>query len=235
MTAIRSSLNNLLHLFFPHVCVGCGSDTLDGKHHLCLRCLSQLPATNFFAQPGNPVEERFYGRIALESGGAAYFFSKDSLLQALLYELKYKGNKEIGYFLGKLMGKFLVNNDRFKDVDAMLPLPLNLKRQKKRGYNQAVALCNGIASLWNRPVIENAVVRNINTETQTRKGITNRWENMDGVFAIADIDSIKHKHLLLVDDVVTSGASLEACGSTILKVDGTKLSIATLATPIGSF
>ena len=235
MIFIQSAINSLIHLFFPHVCIGCGSDILDNKHHLCLRCLSQLPETNFFDKANNPVEQRFFGRINIKNAGAGYFFTKNSLLQTLLFELKYKGNKEIGFYLGQLLGKFLINNDRFKHVDALIPLPLHLIREKKRGYNQASVLCNGIASVWKKPVIEQAVIRKINTETQTQRGIINRWENMDGVFAIAEPFIIKNKHLLLVDDVVTTGASLEACGSEILKVTGTKLSIATLATPISAF
>jgi ComF family protein len=131
--------------------------------------------------------------------------------------------------MGTLLGGFLANNDRFAEVDALVPLPLNPKREKKRGYNQATALCNGIASVWNKPVIDKVAIRKIYTETQTKKGRITRWENMDGVFAIANPSTIANKHILLVDDVVTTGASLEACGAEILKVPGTTLSIATLA------
>lgn len=226
---MKSLLSDFSHLFFPHVCIGCGSDILDDKHQLCLRCISELPVTNFFSQPGNPVEKTFYGRMQVRNGGSGYFFTKDSLLQTLIYELKYKGNKDIGNYLGQLLGKFLVYNNRFEDVDVLVPLPLNPKREKKRGYNQAAALCAGIATVWKKPIIDKAVVRKVYTETQTRRGRITRWENMEGVFAVADDSALKNKHILLVDDVITTGASLEACGSEILKVAGTTLSIATLA------
>lgn len=229
MLKIQSSLTDFIHLIFPHVCTGCGSDILNNNHQLCLRCLSELPATNFFAQPGNPVEKKFYGRLQVRNGGAAYFFTKDSLLETLIYELKYKGNKDIGFYLGQLLAKFLANDKRFGDVDALVPLPLNPKREKKRGYNQATALCNGIASVCNRPVLDKTVVRKVNTETQTHRGRITRWENMEGVFAVANVSAIENKHILLVDDVITTGASLEACGSEILKAEGVTLSIATLA------
>lgn len=226
---IQPSFNDFIHLFFPHVCIGCGSDILDSKHSLCLRCLSELPVTNFFEQPGNPVEKKFYGRLPVRNGGSGYFFTKDSLLETLIYELKYKGNKDVGFYLGQLLARFLADNNRFAGVDILVPLPLNPRREKKRGYNQATALCNGIASVWKKPVMDKTVIRKVNTETQTHRGRITRWENMEGVFAVSEPSLLQNKHILLVDDVITTGASLEACGSEILKVPGATLSIATLA------
>ena len=229
MIKLQSSLNDLLHLFFPHTCVGCGSDVLDQQQLLCLRCLNELPATNFFDQPGNPVEQVFYGRIPVQNAGAGYFFTKDSLIKNIIAQLKYRGNREIGVYLGKLIGNLLQNSPRFAGVDVLVPLPLNPRREKKRGYNQATAICNGIASVWNKPVSENNAIRKVYTETQTHKNRVSRWQNMDGIFAINDPSLLQNKHVLLVDDVVTTGATLEACGSEILKISGTTLSIATLA------
>jgi ComF family protein len=219
----------MLHLFFPHTCVGCGTDVIDHDQLLCLHCLNHLPATNFFNQPNNPVEQVFYGRIPVANAGAGYFFTKDSLLQNLIVQLKYKGNKQIGFYLGQLLGNFLIKCDRFKQVDGLVPLPLNPRREKNRGYNQATMLCNGISSVWKKPVIDKAVVRRVYTETQTHKGRISRWENMDGIFEVVNLSALENKHILLVDDVVTTGATLEACGSEILKVPGTTLSVATLA------
>jgi ComF family protein len=229
MQLIQSSFKHLVHLFYPHICTGCGSDILGDQQQLCLHCLHDLPSTNFFNQPRNPVEQIFYGRLPIVHAAAGYFFTKQSLLQHLLIQLKYRGNQEIGFYLGQLLGNLIAASNAYQHVDAMIPLPLNPRKQKMRGYNQATALCKGIASVTNIPVIENIVVRKVYTETQTHMGRINRWENMDGVFAIRDIAQLEHKHLLLVDDVVTTGATLEACGSEILKVDGTSLSIGTLA------
>jgi ComF family protein len=219
----------MLHLFFPHTCAGCGTDVIDHDQLLCLHCLNDLPATNFFNQPNNPVEQVFYGRIPVANAAAGYFFTKDSLLQNLIVQLKYRGNKQIGFYLGQLLGNFLIKSDRFRDVTALVPLPLNPRREKNRGYNQATMLCNGISSVWKKPVIEKAVVRRVYTETQTHKGRISRWENMDGIFEVVNPSALESKHILLVDDVVTTGATLEACGSEILKVPGTTLSVATLA------
>lgn len=229
MIKLQSSINDLLHLFFPHVCVGCGTDVLDQQQMLCLRCLNKLPATNFFDQPGNPVEQVFYGRIDVVNAGAAYYFTKESLMQNIIVQLKYRGNREIGIFLGKFMGNLLLSSPRFAGIDALVPLPLNPLREKRRGYNQATALCNGIASVLNKPVIDKNVYRTVYTETQTHKDRISRWENMDGIFAIRNPSLLEGKHILLVDDVVTTGATLEACGAEILNINGTALSIATLA------
>ncbi|MCW3109196.1 MAG: ComF family protein [Segetibacter sp.] len=228
MTTVQSAVTDFIHLFFPHVCAGCGSDVINIEHHLCLHCIADLPFTNFFKHPGNPVEKQFYGRLNVSNAASGYFFTKDSLIESLIYELKYRGNKAIGFYMGEMLGNFLINS-RFNDVDIIVPLPLNARRLKKRGYNQSGVLCEGIASVWSKPVITNAVIRKVNTETQTHRGRITRWENMDGVFAVAEPGVIQNKHVLLVDDVVTTGASLEACGSEILKVAGTTLSIATLA------
>lgn len=228
MRGVQSTITDLIHLFFPHICAGCGSDVIDIDHQLCLHCIAELPYTNFFQQPGNPVEKNFYGRLNVFNAGSGYFFTKDSLIASLIYELKYKGNKSIGFYMGSLLGNMLANS-RFNDIDIIIPLPLNARRLKKRGYNQSALLCEGIASAWSKPIVTNAVMRKVNTETQTHRGRVTRWANMDGVFAVAEPDVIENKHVLLVDDVVTTGASLEACGSEILKVPGTALSIATLA------
>lgn len=229
MSTFTSGISNFMHLFFPHVCVGCGSDVINTNHQLCLHCTADLPFTNFFSQPGNPVEKKFYGRVPLNNAGSAYFFTKDSLIESLIYELKYKGNKAVGHYMGLLLGNILQKSLRFQHIDMIVPLPLNAMRLKKRGYNQSTVLSEGISEVMGKPVVTDAVIRKVNTETQTHRGRITRWQNMDGVFALSDPSHLKDKHILLVDDVVTTGASLEACGAEILKVTGTRLSIATLA------
>lgn len=222
-------VHQALHLFYPHVCQGCGTDIISRDHQLCIRCIARLPVSNFLTLEGNPVEKKFYGRLPVCNAGAAYYFTKDSLLQKLIYNLKYRGNRDIGLYLGRLVGVYLMNNTNYAPVEALIPLPLNPKREKKRGYNQATVLCQGISSVWKKPVIDDAVIRLINTATQTHMSRISRWQNMDGVFFVNRPEAIKNKHVLLVDDVVTTGATLEACGAEILKTAGTSLSIATLA------
>ena len=226
---VSVSSTPLFHLFFPHICLGCGSDVVDKESFICLQCINDLPHTNFAMHANNPIEKRFWGRMAITSATSEFYFSKSSPVQNLIHEFKYNGNKSVGYFLGTLMGKSILNSNRFP-VDAMIPLPLFEKKEKRRGYNQAEVLCNGIAEIINVPVIKNNVTRIVHIETQTKKGRLERWKNVEQTFVVSNPECLEGKHLLLVDDVITTGATLEACGSEILKVKDVLLSIATLAT-----
>jgi len=228
MLLLKEIKEALLHLAFPHVCEGCGTDNLQAEHLLCLRCLSSLPSTNFHMHANNPIEKIFWGRIPVTSATSQYYFTKESMMQHLMHQFKYKGNKEVGTYLGKLMGWALVESNRFSFIDALVPLPLHKSREHKRGYNQATILCEGISSVLNTPVLKNVVIRREQTETQTKKGRIQRWQNMAGKFELANPQAIKDKHVLLVDDVVTTGATLEACGQEILKAENVQLNIATL-------
>lgn len=227
--ALTNITSSIAHLLFPHNCLGCATDMLNASDLLCSRCTTELPSTHYFKTANNPIEKTFYGRLKVENAAAAFYFSKHSLIQHLLQQMKYKGNKDAGILLGKLLGYELLKHNRFNDVELLVPLPLNAKKEFKRGYNQSMLICEGIANVWQKPIQKDAVIRTIFTETQTNKSRINRWENMDGVFAIANENALANKHILLVDDVITSGATLEACGSQILKVANTKLSIACVA------
>lgn len=227
--AIAAALNDFSHLFFPHICAGCGSDVLENDSLLCLKCFGQLPVTGFMQQPGNPVEKIFYGRVPLQHAGSAFYFTKDSIMQNLVVELKYKGNREAGIYLGKLLGVQIAESNRFDDVDIIVPLPLNSKKEKKRGYNQAQVIAEGICAQWKKPIAGKAVARKLFTATQTQKGRIERWQTMQDVFEVRDAAMLEGKHILLVDDVITTGASIEACSTPILQVPGAKISVATVA------
>ena len=222
-------LSPLVHLFYPHVCTGCGSDLVEDDNLLCHHCVNELPHTNFALHANNPVEKIFWGRLALTAAMSEFYFTKGTLIQTLIHEFKYKSNKNVGLYLGAIMGSSLLSNNRFTKIDALVPLPLFADKEFKRGYNQATILCNGMSEVMDVPVIKNNVVRKRFTETQTKKHRTERWENVEGSFEINNAQEIKGKHILLVDDVVTTGATLEACSAEILKIEETKLSIATLA------
>ena len=226
---ISSYLYAFQHLFFPHNCTGCGADYISTAEFLCSRCSSQLPQTHFLALPGNPVEKIFAGRINFFAAGALFYFTKHSLLQHILVQLKYNNNKEAGYFLGRQLGFALKNTMRYQSADLIIPLPLHPKKEYQRGYNQAFLIAEGIRSVWNRPLVNDAIIRLVYTKTQTQENRSSRWQNMEGVFHIAQPRLIQNRHILLIDDVVTTGASLEACGTAILEVPGTRLSIVTVA------
>lgn len=222
-------MQSFSHVFFPHNCLGCGTDVLDGDAALCIQCFSNLPVTGFIQQPGNPVEKVFYGRTNIAAAGSAFYFTKDSVIQNLMVELKYRGNKQAGFYMGRLLGMQLAETQRFNTVDTIVPLPLNAKKERKRGYNQARVIAEGIQAEWNRPVLNNAVARKLFTNTQTQKGRIERWQTMQDVFEVKDTAALEGKHVLLVDDVVTTGASLEACAAPVLQVPGVTVSIATIA------
>ena len=223
----RDLKDSLLHLLFPHTCEGCGVELPPNANLLCIRCLHSMPSTSFELFPGNPIEKRFYGRLPLQHAMAGYYFTKDSLMQHLIHQVKYKGNKELGLQLGQLLGDSLKRAGRF-DADMMIPLPLFPIREKKRGYNQSALLCEGITKHLNIPFVQNALIRPAHTDTQTKKGRIDRWKNIEGKFLLTDPAVIAGKHILLVDDVITTGATLESCGEELLKAGNVLLSLAVL-------
>jgi ComF family protein len=229
LTQLKNIANSTLHLFYPHVCTGCGSDLLDAKNLLCLKCIHDLPNTGFCDLADNPVEKYFWGRIPLKAAYSQFYFSKEFLIQHLIHQLKYKADTTIGFYLGEMMGTTLQNSNRFSTIDVLVPLPLYADKEHKRGYNQAEIICKGISAVLHLPVLSGAVIRQRSTETQTRKHRTERWENVKDSFKVVQPNELSGKHILLVDDVVTTGSTLEACGQVILHQTNTTLSIATLA------
>ena len=226
MSSITSS--PLFHLFYPHNCIGCGSDVISEENFLCLKCINDLPHTNFAMHKNNAVEKKFWGRIAVASAMSEFYFSKGSIVQNMIHEFKYRGNKKAGKYFGNIMGKSLLNSTRF-NIDIIIPLPLFERKEKMRGFNQAEILCNGISEIINKPVISKNLIRKVGTETQTKKHRIERWKNVDGIFYVQEPKQLEGKSILLVDDVITTGATIDACGTEILKIKDVKLSVASLA------
>jgi ComF family protein len=226
---LHTYARDFLHLFFPHYCEGCGSDAVEDKQLLCLQCLAQLPQTGFFGVQGNPVEKTFYGRLPVNAAGAAYYFTDDSLIQHLVTQLKYHGNSHVGVYLGMLTALELSAGARFDTIDCIVPLPLNEKKLQRRGYNQAALIAEGMSQLLGKPVLLRAVTRDVFTDSQTGKDRVSRWQSMRDVFRVNDAGALANKHVLLVDDIITTGATLEACGAVMQQVPGLSLSIASVA------
>lgn len=227
MISLNEIRDSFLHLLFPHICDGCGSDILGKESLLCMRCMEAMPETNFELHPDNPVEKKFWGRLPIRQATAQYYFTRESLMQHLMHQFKYKRNKELGNQLGQMMGESIKRSGRFV-VDALVPLPLFPAKEKRRGYNQATVLCEGMAESLQVPVLKEVVIRSQHTDTQTKKGRIERWQNMEGKFVLAKSEAIRDKSVLLVDDVITTGATLEACGVELLKAENVRLSIAAL-------
>lgn len=229
MKLLREITQSLAHLFFPHTCAGCGSNILSSKQLICLHCLRSLPRTGFENLANNPVEKIFWGRLPLQAACSHLYFSKSSRLQTILHQLKYKGRRDLGILLGRLMGEALQHAARFNTIEAIVPIPLHPSRERKRGYNQAALLCDGISSILHKPVLNNLLLRTRSTESQTHKGREARWQNMQGKFKCHAPAVSAYNHILLVDDVITTGASLEAAGTALLSIPGLQISIASLA------
>jgi len=229
MKNLTAAIEGFAHIFFPHLCIGCGTDLLDGNQMICFHCSHKLPTTNFEIYPDNPVERIFWGRATILSAMSQYYFTKNSVLQQILHQLKYKGKKEIGSHFGRILGESIFRSGRFNDIDSIVPLPLFASREKKRGYNQAAVLAEGISSVLHLPVLKTCIERTAATETQTQKNRVERWQNISGRFRLKNKEEIDGKHILLVDDVITTGATLDACVNEILRGANVRVSIATLA------
>ncbi|MDF2430708.1 MAG: hypothetical protein JWP44_339 [Mucilaginibacter sp.] len=229
MKLAQRYLVDFVSLLFPELCAACRESLVANEHLLCTDCRYNLPLTNFHLQADNIVARQFWGKIPLEGAYALYYFTKGGKIQNLIHQFKYKGSKQIGNLLGAIAGEQLVTNNAFKNVDVIIPVPLHKKRMQQRGYNQSACFAEGLSDKLNIPVEENNLVRTIATETQTHRSRFARFENMQEVFIIINPERLINKHVLLVDDIVTTGSTLEACGTQLLKIEGLKLSIATIA------
>lgn len=222
-------LNDFFNLIFPVTCAACGNVLINKERIICLSCNYNLPRTNFHLEPDNPVAVIFWGRVRIEHATAFYFFNKASKFRHLIHELKYKGRKDIGIELGRIFGYEMIKSPGFRLIDLVLPVPLHKKKLRKRGFNQSECIARGISEAMNKPLDTSSVIRIVYSATQTRKTRYDRWLNVEGIFKVTDPTALSGKHILLVDDVVTTGATLEACATEILKAEGTKVSLAALA------
>jgi len=224
-----SVLDDFASLFYPKVCNACGNSMFRNEEVICTFCLYHLPKTNYHKQEDNPLARVFWGRVNLENVSAYYYFSKGSKVQHLMHQFKYKGRHEIGVYLGKLYGSDLIQDEKFQDVDMVIPVPLHPKKIRKRGYNQSEKFASGLAQAMKIELDTQSLIRTYASETQTRKTRFSRWENVKEIFKVTDEEKIAGKHILLVDDVITTGATIEASASHLLSIEGARVSVASLA------
>lgn len=223
--SFREIIHGIVELIFPRNCCCCGSDVLGEGNGICARCLNELPNTGFVNCPGNAVEKIFWGRLDITHAASASYFTKQSVVQEILHYVKYKSGKEAGLQLGRWMGYRLKECEWLSEIDYLLPMPLHPKRKQERGYNQCDLLCAGISAVTGIRQIPGLLVRREATSSQTKQHRSERWKNMQGVFEVGGRDLIQNRHVLLVDDVITTGATLEAMGKELLAIQGLKLSI----------
>lgn len=221
--------DDFISLFFPKTCYACGNNLFTNEHILCTSCLVKLPRTNFHRDNDNPMCRVFWGRVRIESATSLYYFRKGGKVQHLIHQFKYKGHKEIGIYLGEILGADLAGSDLFKTIDRIVPIPLHEKKLRKRGFNQSEVFARGLSTAMHKDLDTHSVVRTIATSTQTKKSRYKRWENVSEIFLLRHPETLYGKHILLVDDVVTTGATMEACIQTILQAPGSRVSVASIA------
>ena len=226
---MQKLLHALSQLLFPNLCVCCDSYLSYQEGLLCDMCLYTLPKFENFKDKNNPVAKKFWGRLNTHFVTAYLNFKADPDVRKILHQLKYKGNKQIGIEMGEHMGRKLQLIEDLKSVDLIIPVPLHTKRQQFRGYNQCDLIVQGITNITEHRVAYDAVLREKYNSTQTKKNRYERFINSKEIFRVSKPQLLEHKHILLVDDVITTGATIEACGAALLEVEGLKLSIATLA------
>ena len=219
-------LKDFISLIFPKICVSCGKSLFKNEHSICTYCAYHLPKTNYHLDNENPVAKIFWGRANIFSAAAFYNFNKGGQVQHLIHQLKYKGRPEVGVAVGKLYGYELMQSDYFNTVTTIIPVPLHPKKQKKRGYNQSDCFAEGLSKSMNVEADFKTLYRESDSETQTKKSRFNRWQNVETIFQLRDLTTLQGKHVLLVDDVITTGATFEACAQTLLQVPDIKISIA---------
>ena len=222
-------VKNLLNLFFPKVCYACRNLLVDQETYICTDCRHNLPVTNYHFNNDDTVKKVLYGRVKLENATALLQFQKKGMVQHLLHGLKYKGYENIGVFLGKWLGEELKTIETYGNIDAVVPVPLHKRKQRKRGYNQVEKFGLEIAKALDVEYIDTVLIKTTSTKTQVFKERIARWNNNNEVFSITNHNTIANKHILLVDDIITTGATIEACANQLLKANNVKISVATMA------
>ena len=229
MNYLYDLLDDFLSLLFPRLCYACGNHLLRNENLICTECYVLIPRTNYHLENENPVAQLFWGRCLIEKAAAFSFYNKGSRIRNLIHNLKYRGIRELGFELGRIYGLSLKSSGFIADIDLIIPVPLHPSKKRIRGFNQSDYISLGIADTTGLPVSSDSLARITGSETQTRRSRYERWTNVEGIFHVTDPEIIRGRHILLVDDVITTGSTIESCANELLKVEGVKVSVAALA------
>lgn len=229
MNYLYDLCDDFVSLLFPRICYACGNHLMRNEKLICTECHVLIPRTNYHLEADNPVARIFWGRCRIEKAAAFSFYNRDSRIRHLIHNLKYKGIKDIGIELGKIYGLVLYNSGFTRDIDIIIPVPLHPVRERVRGFNQSYLIAQGISSVTGIPVDSVSLIRVSKTSTQTKRSRYDRWKNVEGTFLLKDTSSVKGKHILLVDDVITTGSTIESCTTELLRTEGMRVSVAALA------
>lgn len=229
LSTIQNLFKDFTSLLYPELCPACDSPLTNSEKEICIKCEFDLPYTDFHLHRENPVAKQFWGRIPLHTAMALLYFSKESKTQNLMHQLKYKNQPQIGFLLGEMIGERLLTSGLHQNYDYIVPVPIHEKRLRSRGYNQSEYIANGIAQALKIPVKTKVVIRYKETKSQTKNERFERFQNLENVFMVLQPMAITGKHILLVDDVITTGATLEACANTLNQHKPSYISLAAAA------
>ena len=229
MSYIYDLWDDFISLLFPRLCYGCGNHLMRNENLICTECYVVIPRTGYHMEEENPVARLLWGRCIIEKAAAFSFYNKGSRIRSLIHNLKYKGIKEIGFELGRIYGLSLKSSGFTSDIDLIIPVPLHQSKKRIRGFNQSELISKGISEATGLPVDVLSLSRIAVSETQTKRSRYERWINVEGIFSVSVPDGLKGKHILLVDDVITTGSTIESCANELLKIEGVKVSVVALA------
>lgn len=230
MNWVKEIANGLLSLAYPKICQSCGDSLSNQEEWICLQCNKELVPTGFWKYDDNPVFDIFVGRLPINRAFSFYYMENKSVLNALMHSIKYQGKKDAAIWLGRKMGELWNPSENdWSFIDAIIPIPLHEKRINERGFNQSSYLANGISEITKIPVLNNVVKRNRYSLTQTRKSRLERVDNVENIFSITAPEQVKDKNILILDDVVTTGATAESCMLSVLASGCKSVNFASLA------
>lgn len=225
LAPIRHLLTDVFNLFYPKVCLTCENTLHQHEEVICYQCENSLPLTGHYKDAENELAKRLWGRIEIQGAMGLYDFHKGAQVQQLLHELKYRKRQDAGAYMGRLLGEQLRQPDSIiKGIDIIVPVPLHPKKEKQRGYNQCAPIAKAISETTGWPMASSALTRTVKNTSQTGMNRFERFENVKDIFAVKDAHQLQGKHVLLIDDVITTGATSESCIRTILSVPDTKVS-----------
>ncbi len=231
LSTVTSHLNDLLLLAFPNNCVVCSKSLMADEKDICFSCVDSFPETSYHLSDDNPVAQHFWGRVPLVHA-AAYLYVRDgNISQEMIHLLKYKAKKKVGIKLGRLYGyKMKEEGSLYRGIDLVVPVPLHVNRKRQRGYNQSDYFSQGLSEVLDIPYGPDVMKRVVETVSQTKRTRYDRWENVEGIFELAQPEKVRGKHVLLVDDVITTGATVESCVVSLMKGVNVTVSVAAIAT-----
>jgi ComF family protein len=232
MSYLYDMWDDFISLLFPRLCYACGNHLLRNERLICMHCYISIPRTNYHLSADNPVAQLFWGRCQICKAAAFSFYNKGSRIRKLIHNLKYKGIREVGFELGLIYGQSLKTSGFIENMDLIIPVPLHPSKQRIRGFNQSEYISKGLSESTGLPLELKSLIRKTLSDTQTKRSRYERWMNVEGIFAVSDSEKLKGKHILLVDDVITTGSTLEACAGELLKIEDVKVSVAALAVAI---